>query len=289
MSGTVNYSVDDLALSLSMSPRTIYRYIDTFKNAGFIVEKDNNGYFKLATHSRGLENFDDLLHFSDDEACILSQLLDSLDDNNALKRGLRQKLETFFDKTSRVRTFANNRNAENLNNIRKAINLHRQILIHNYASAHSATVRDRLVEPFSLSDNYVQVSCFDVESASVKIFKLQRMGQVQVLNSTWQFAHLHKESFVDIFRVSGAPNAPLQQIDLRLDLRARNLLLEEYPQSQNQISPAPNDPSHFLLSTKVVSYAGVARFVLGLHDSIQVLGNENFKSFLRQTLKNITF
>ena len=33
MSGSVNYSIDELSDKLEMSPRTIYRYIDTFKNA----------------------------------------------------------------------------------------------------------------------------------------------------------------------------------------------------------------------------------------------------------------
>ena len=40
MSGSVNYSIDELSDKLDMSPRTIYRYIDTFKNAGFAVTKD---------------------------------------------------------------------------------------------------------------------------------------------------------------------------------------------------------------------------------------------------------
>lgn len=33
------YTVNDLAERLSTSPRTIYRYIDTFKEAGFLIAK----------------------------------------------------------------------------------------------------------------------------------------------------------------------------------------------------------------------------------------------------------
>ena len=32
MSGNINYSVDELSEHLDMSPRTIYRYIHTFKD-----------------------------------------------------------------------------------------------------------------------------------------------------------------------------------------------------------------------------------------------------------------
>ena len=39
LSGNVNYSVPELSDKLGMSVRTIYRYIDTFKAAGFAVAK----------------------------------------------------------------------------------------------------------------------------------------------------------------------------------------------------------------------------------------------------------
>ena len=38
------YTVNDLARMLNTSYRTIYRYIDTFKEAGFIVQKEGNIY-----------------------------------------------------------------------------------------------------------------------------------------------------------------------------------------------------------------------------------------------------
>ena len=38
LSGNRIYTVDELAEELKTSQRTIYRYIDTFKEAGFAVE-----------------------------------------------------------------------------------------------------------------------------------------------------------------------------------------------------------------------------------------------------------
>ena len=37
MSGEINYSIEELSEQLGLSGRTIYRYIDTFKQAGFVV------------------------------------------------------------------------------------------------------------------------------------------------------------------------------------------------------------------------------------------------------------
>ena len=39
MSGNINYTIDELAEKLNTSYRSIYRYIDTFKECGFVVEK----------------------------------------------------------------------------------------------------------------------------------------------------------------------------------------------------------------------------------------------------------
>jgi predicted DNA-binding transcriptional regulator YafY len=43
MTGNVNYTVDDLAERLDTSYRSIYRYIETFKRAGFVVHKLDGG------------------------------------------------------------------------------------------------------------------------------------------------------------------------------------------------------------------------------------------------------
>ncbi|MDR2064144.1 MAG: HTH domain-containing protein [Prevotellaceae bacterium] len=37
--GNISYSVNDLSDRLNMSIRTIYRYIETFRQAGFVIKK----------------------------------------------------------------------------------------------------------------------------------------------------------------------------------------------------------------------------------------------------------
>ena len=39
LTGNVNYTINDLADKLDTSYRSIYRYLDTFKDAGFVVQK----------------------------------------------------------------------------------------------------------------------------------------------------------------------------------------------------------------------------------------------------------
>ena len=39
LTANVSYTVDDIAERLGMSRRTVYRYIDTFRDAGFLIKK----------------------------------------------------------------------------------------------------------------------------------------------------------------------------------------------------------------------------------------------------------
>ena len=42
LTGNVTYTVGELADRLDMSVRTVYRYIDTFREAGFVVKKQGD-------------------------------------------------------------------------------------------------------------------------------------------------------------------------------------------------------------------------------------------------------
>ena len=42
LTANTTYTVDDLAERLGMSRRTVYRYIDTFREAGFVIRKSGD-------------------------------------------------------------------------------------------------------------------------------------------------------------------------------------------------------------------------------------------------------
>ena len=47
MTGNNNYTVEEMAERLGTSYRSIYRYIETFKEAGFVVQRKEGGIYKL--------------------------------------------------------------------------------------------------------------------------------------------------------------------------------------------------------------------------------------------------
>ena len=166
LSGNVTYSVDELADRLDTSWRSIYRYIDTLKSAGFAVEKVYGNVYRLVSMKDARFDLSKVVMFSDEEAAIVNGMIDGLDNTNALKIGLKRKLAAVYDSTSIANYIGSKSNAANTQAIADAIREHRKVVLKDYESSHSGQVRDRLVEPFQFTTNYVDAWCFDLEDGA---------------------------------------------------------------------------------------------------------------------------
>ena len=112
--------------------------------------------------------------------------------------------------------------------------------------------------------NYAYLWAYDVEAQANKVFRISRIGNVQVTNDPWTAKAKHKRGQADIFHFTGDTPIPVK---LELDLLAKNLLVEEYPESAVELKPigATNGtPDCFLLQTNVYSMLGLGRFYCGL-------------------------
>ena len=271
------YTVEELAERLDTSYRSIYRYIDTFKEVGFVVHKEEGAVYRLGKESPYFKDISQLIHFTDEEAHIVNQLIGALDDTNTLKQNLRRKLSSVYNCTSLANSIVKGKNAENVNHIIDAIEEHRQVILHDYSSSHTGSKRDRLVEPISFTTNYVQIWCYDTSDGKTKLFNTARIGEVEVLNTEWQHQEEHRCGQIDVFRNMGFEQ---MRVQLRLGVMSHNLLIEEYPLSERDLTQI--DERHWLLDTMVCNYAGIGRFVMGLIENIEVVDSPDFTAYLRQ-------
>ena len=279
------YTVEELSSKLDTSIRTIYRYIDTFKEAGFLINKSGD-HFRIDKRSKYFKDISQLVHFTEEEAYILNSAIESIDPTNTIKQNLKAKLASVYDFKMLAECVIKGENARNVNSIIEAIENKKQIVLQNYTSAHSKNVSDRLVEPLSFTTNYIQVWAYEVSSGKNKLFKLSRIGSVEVLENDWEFESEHKEGLMDLFRINSFEQIPIK---LKLGLRASSLLVEEYPLAEKYLSPAPDYPSFSILETYVCGYEGVGRFVLGLLDDIEILEGDGLKDFLKKRMQLAKF
>ena len=279
LTANTTYNVDQLAERLRMSRRTIYRYIDTFREAGFVIKKSGD-CIRLDKESPHFRDISQLVHFTEEEAVILKNAIESIDDSNLLKQNLKRKLCSVYDNKTLADTVVRGRNAPNIRRLIEAIEERRQVVLHGYRSAHGGEVRDRRVEPFAFTTNYVQVWCYDPESGSNKLFKTLRIGEVEPTETPWEHAGEHAEGFIDAFRMHGERRI---RVRLEMGLLACNLLCEEYPLAERDIRPAGR--GRWLLDTEVAGMAGVGRFVVGLLDDIRIIDSPELTDYRRNYLR----
>ena len=276
LTSNVNYTVNDLAERLDTSYRSIYRYIETFKEAGFVVHKLEGGVYKLGKESPYFREISQLVHFTDEEAHIVNQLIEGLDDTNMLKQNLRKKLSSVYNCTAMATSIVKGKNATNVNKVLEAIEERRQVLLCDYSSSHTGEVRTRCVEPFGFTTNYVQIWCYEIESGMNKLFKTSRIGSVEVLDKGWEHEAEHNEGYIDIFRMTGYEQ---HRVKIELGMLAHNLILEEYPLSERDIKPLAD--GRWLLDTKVCNYLGISRFVMGLLDDIRIVDSPEYSDYVK--------
>lgn len=271
------YTVEELAERMETSPRSIYRYLDTFKSAGFVIYKES-GCIRMGKESPFFKDLSQLIHFSEEEAYMIHQVIEGIDNNNQIKQNLKRKLASVYNHKIIAESVVKGRNADNIRNIIEAYDRKKQVILHNYSSAHGQTVTDRVVEPFAFTTNYLEAWCFEPASGRNKLFKISRIESVEITNEDWQKEDAHEKGFTDIFRMSSYDGSRYP-IQIQLNRRAYNLLIEEYPLSERDTRQITEDS--WILETEVSNYIGPTRFVLGLAADIQILESAGLKEFIR--------
>ena len=275
MSGNTNFSVDELAERLGISYRSIYRYIDTFKESGFVVEKLHSNVYKLGKMPKSYVDLKRLIYFSEEEAYIINSLINSLDNTNALKTNLLKKLSAVYSSTNIANYTCNKESALSIESLGEAIKDRKKVILKNYESGNSHKVSDRLVEPFEFTTNMIDVWCYDLEKKENKVFKISRIGEVRVLEEEWSEEEAHRKSITDCFRMCGFEQTPVK---LEMGIMAKNLLLEEYPLAEKDLK---KEGDRWILETMVSDMAGVGRFVIGLAHDIKVIDSPELVEYIR--------
>ena len=274
MSGNAYLTVEQLAKRLDTSTRSIYRYIDTFKTSGFAVEKIDDSIYRLISMPSGYKDLQKLVYFSEEEARVLTYLIESLDETNSLKSSLYKKLCAVFDTKSIKEYSGTSKNAANVQALGNAMKDRKTVILKDYSSSSSGTVRDRVVEPFEFTNNHINVWAYDCEKKDVRLFKIARIGWVDILPIDWQHEDEHDKGYLDAFRMQGKTQT---HVRLEMTLRAKNLLCEEFPLAEPDIT---EKDGKYILDTKVSKMEGVGRFVIGLMGDIRVLDSPELVAYI---------
>lgn len=270
---------DECTDFLGIKDATFYNYCNQLKEIGFDLNQKNGSYFINPNHNNVLQN---LLFFSDEEAFVLSEAINNLNTKLPAIASLKHRLLNFLNHDKTVDTYLQKHKNELVQQLVTAIRSKKQVLLLNYSSGNSQTIKNRWVEPFEFKDDFNLLWAFDLEAKKNRQFKTCRIQDVTSMNLSWEFEKEHHALPVDVFRNTGLLNKSVKFI---MRLRARNLLIEEYPLTKKHLKNLPDNL--FLFETKVAKYEGPARFILGVFDDILMVEDDDFKKFLKKKINKI--
>lgn len=272
------YTAQELADLMGTTRRNVYNFFKTLRENGFVVLSDHHRY-TIHPQSPVFQQFTSVVNFTSTEAVYLHGLLEAARSDSAMAGLLQRKLERFYD-LSYLQAVGFQRHVYLVRQqLERAIKHKRVVIFHDYASSHSQTVTDRVVEPFLFLGDKADVRAYEVKTGVNKTFKISRIGRVEILDTPWFNEEKHRQVYTDMFMFSGETTHPVK---LRFDLLARNLMLEEYPHSSQYLSV--EDDRHWIFETNLVQYEGIARFILGLYTHVDVLGDDGLKQFISQSI-----
>lgn len=275
-------NIEQLGRQINASPRTVYRYFKLLEEIGFVIDQDFHGRYFI--HREEGENPED--RFTLEEVSILRQLIQSGASGHPLKGSLLKKLALHSEAKDLPEQFLKLRVAKIFRTLSEARENKCQVILKSYHSANSQEITDRLVEPFQFGEGFQSVLALDTKDKQCKYFKLERIGDVVLLDKPFRYEKLHQGRKTDIFGITGRKET---WVTLHLSLRAYVLLREEFPLSVPYLEKEEDDEGRrYIFHGPVLTYKGVGRFVMGLADEIKIIGPPDFKAYIKEKFRSAT-
>jgi predicted DNA-binding transcriptional regulator YafY len=253
-------TIKRLALSLEISERSCYRYMDLLTELGFEVGKgDHNKFFLKA---------DQIVEpFTKEESHLIQEVLTVSVKNNPLVASIKAKLPSLEESNILANNIVSGHLSTLVSQINESILNKTQINIIKYQSASSESITDRLVEPIGFTSNYQYLCAFEVESQQNKYFKLERMGAIENLEEIAKFQVQHKLLNPDVFGFNDSGEK--FPIKLKMSMRAMLWLKDDYPET----APFIREKSEgtWMLEVEVNSMDPVNRILRSMPGEVEVL------------------
>lgn len=273
-------TIQSLAEELDVHNRTIYRYLELLTEVGFEVETSISGNRKFIPVYSEEEN---LVTFSIEESELMRDLVVSGSDNQVLKSTILSKLYINSELGPIGDNLINGRINLIKTKLAKAITAEKQVILKDYHSIHRGKVKNYRVEPFDFSQNYQYLQAYDVDDQVVKQFKLERIGEVMILEANIENDEKHQAKKTDVFNFSGEQ---VYQVKLKLSFQAYLLLKEEYPKSKTYLTETGDEEKEYYFAGPVHHLYGVGRFVLGMLEEVEIIDPPALKEYIRQKLND---
>lgn len=260
------YKVSELADRLDVSKKTVYNYIKLLEAIGYEPDTNKHHQYFLPV-DRDRKALDGL---EVDGAKYLQEMLWQMPDSDHRRNQLLLWLNRQYAIGPAIENLTRYTPAEHRKSLTEALETHKRIRLINYRDAKGVISPSRYLEPVAFQQNYTYVYAYDIEKSKAKgkseyrQFHLGRIGFVEVLEEEITGSHI--QALPDLFGWTGP-----EWLNVRLELsaRAKQLLLEEYPQARPFVAPMTG--GQWLADLRIKGFPGCGRWCLGMCAEVSVL------------------
>lgn len=259
-------------MQVNAAERTMYRYFDLVKELGFEIQKDTFNRWYIA----GNTDYQ-LDKFTNEETDFIRNLVLQFGQDSIFKDSILLKTSTESQPNQLSQQLVNVHLSTLISTIQESILHQKQLILNNYHSLHSNTISNRLVEPIAFTSDFQYLCAFEVSSLKNKYFATRRILSLELTATKFEFETKHQIEAVDAFGFSF--QGKTYTIHLNLKLRAYMMLKEEYPATIPYISIENNQ---YILHIKVNNLKPIGRFVKGLIDDVEIIGDQQFLDYIKK-------
>ncbi|MFC3881054.1 helix-turn-helix transcriptional regulator [Algoriphagus namhaensis] len=281
LQSNVGKPVHRLAEYLQTDERTVYRYFKLLEALGFEIVKEFSKYKLLSSPS--MMPGSALGGLSKEENEWLEEQLKHAPKANLYRDAILTKLQTKSEVKQGSQELFKANLTKMVDTISAAMQSKKQIWLKDYYSLSSDSTKDRLVEPVGFTADYSAIHAFEVESENMKIFKIERIGELVVSQQDMLFQSKHEMPETSLFGFSGK-NKFL--VKLKMSKRAYQLMQEEHPNARPLMYI--KNRNHYYFNGEVPQLPGIARFILGLPGEVKVEEGEELKAYLASQIEKFT-
>jgi predicted DNA-binding transcriptional regulator YafY len=282
LQSSIGKPVHRLAEILETDERTIYRYFKLLDALGFEVVKEYSKY--KIQQQPGSDQTLTYGTFSAEESQWLRSLIESQGKGNLLHDSILKKLAVRSEVKKVTQELFKANMGRIVDELGRGIQGKVQVWLKDYYSLSSDTTSDRLIEPVAFSTNYEAIHAFEIESKSMKVFKIERIGEVILSQIFWTFEPKHLLPGTQLFGFTGK-NKFL--VKLKLSKKAYQLMMEEHPNARPFMYI--KNRNQYFFNGEIPQLPGLARFILGLPGEISVEEGDEMKVYLNEQLSRSNF
>lgn len=273
----------EIAAKMEVTEKTIKRHFDALSSVGFEVVEEQKRYALLPT-SNMYRSLEELLYFTEGERELLLSAVDQYRFDGKAARRLKPKLEALYDFQRMGHDFLRRPYLERVDALGAAIKGKYAVVLRDYRSSNSNTVRDRQVEPFHVSVAEDMLHAFECEKQVVRHFRLSRIGRVVPLPDTpWTGEALHVTERCDPFYIVSNDQ---EQVSFEMSVLAFNELVARFPLAK-QCTELSNSGITYHFSGRVnAKFLGLSSFLLGFYSEVKaIFAPESLKSHIANELQ----